>query len=172
MPILGAFILPHPPIILPEVGRGEERKIQNTIDACRETAGRIAALKPDTIVLTSPHTALYGDYFHISPGEKAMGDLRRFGVAGVKLEAEYDSEFVKLLEKTAGDAGLSAGTLGERDSALDHGTLIPLYFLNEIMTGCKLVRIGLSGLPVLDHYRLGKCISKTAEALGRRVVFI
>ncbi|MGE4485312.1 MAG: AmmeMemoRadiSam system protein A [Oscillospiraceae bacterium] len=101
-----------------------------------------------------------------------MGDLRRFGVAGVKLEAEYDSVFVKLLEKTAGDAGLSAGTLGERDSALDHGTLIPFYFLNEIMTGCKLVRIGLSGLPVLDHYRLGKCISKTAEALGRRVVFI
>ena len=24
MPIVGAFMVPHPPIILPEIGRGEE----------------------------------------------------------------------------------------------------------------------------------------------------
>jgi len=34
------------------------------------------------------------------------------------------------------------------------------------------VRIGLSGLPPLDHYRLGKCIAETADTLGRSVVFV
>ncbi len=68
MPILGAFIVPHPPIILPEVGRGEEKEIQSTIDAYREVSRRIAELKPETVVVTSPHAAMYSNYFHISPG--------------------------------------------------------------------------------------------------------
>ena len=68
MPITGAFILPHPPIIMPQVGRGEEKKISKTISSFEEIARRVAALKPDTIVLTSPHSIMYSDYFHISPG--------------------------------------------------------------------------------------------------------
>ena len=30
-----AYIVPHPPIILPEIGRGQERVIQNTVNAYR-----------------------------------------------------------------------------------------------------------------------------------------
>lgn len=172
MAIVGAFIVPHPPIILPEVGRGEEKKIQKTIDAYREIAKRAAALKPDTVVVTSPHATAYADYFHISPGEKASGDLSRFGVDGVREAAEYDSEFVKELTAAAGKEGLPAGTFGEREKSLDHATLIPLRFLHECFSDFKLVRIGLSGLSALEHYRLGQCIARTAEALGRRVVFV
>lgn len=172
MSVLGAFIVPHPPIILPEVGHGEEHKIQNTIDAYKEAARRIAELRPDTIVITSPHSVMYADYFHISPGERASGDLRSFGVQGVSVEAEYDSEFVQALSDAAGEAGLPAGTFGEKDKFLDHGTLIPLRFINEFLTDYKLVRIGLSGLSVTDHYRLGKCVAQTAERLERRVVFV
>ena len=40
MSIVGAFVVPHPPIILPEVGRGEERRIAKTIEAYREAARR------------------------------------------------------------------------------------------------------------------------------------
>ena len=28
MSIIAAYIVPHPPIILPEIGKGEERKVQ------------------------------------------------------------------------------------------------------------------------------------------------
>ncbi|MGX8702094.1 AmmeMemoRadiSam system protein A [Caproiciproducens sp.] len=172
MSIAGAFIMPHPPIILPEVGKGEERKIQRTADACREAADRIAALKPDTVVVTSPHSVLYADYFHIFPGEHAHGDFARFGAPQAAVDARYDTEFVRALTDAAGKAGLPAGTFGEREKALDHGTMIPLRFLNERCADYRLVRIGLSGLPGPDHYRLGKCIAQTAEALGRKVVFI
>ena len=49
MSVIGAFAVPHPPIIMPEVGKGEERKIQKTTDAYREAMRRAAALKPDTL---------------------------------------------------------------------------------------------------------------------------
>lgn len=172
MPILGTFIVPHPPIILPEVGRGDEKKIQKTIDAYRETAKRIAKLNPETIVVTSPHATIYADYFHISPDKKARGDLKQFGVTGVSVEAQYDTEFVNALEQSAEEMTFPAGTLGERDKSIDHGTLIPLRFINEVFSGYKLVRIGLSGLSAVDHYRLGKYIANTAEKLRRRAVIV
>ena len=56
MSIVGAFMVPHPPLIVPAVGKGEENVIAATIAAYRETARRIAALRPQTIVLSSPHT--------------------------------------------------------------------------------------------------------------------
>lgn len=172
MSIIGAFIVPHPPIILPEVGHGKEKEIQKTIEAYKEAARQIAELKPETVVVTSPHAIMYADYFHISPGKSAYGDLSRFGAAGVKVEAEYDSEFIETLVQASKEENIPAGPLGEREKTLDHGTIIPLRFLNEQYTDYRLVRIGLSGLTVLDHYRLGKCIAKIAENLDRRIVFI
>jgi aromatic ring-opening dioxygenase LigB subunit len=59
MSIVAAFIMPHPPIILKEIGGGEEIKIQKTIYACEEIAKKISEIKPDTIVLISPHAIIY-----------------------------------------------------------------------------------------------------------------
>lgn len=172
MGIIAACLVPHPPVILPEVGRGREKEIQRTTDAYREVMRRVAALKPDTVVVASPHAVMYADYFHISPGKSATGDLERFGAVGTETAADYDEEFVKTLALVAQSEGIAAGTLGERDRDLDHGTLLPLRFLNEFLSAYKVVRMGLSGFSVPEHYRLGKCVAETAEQLGRRTVFI
>ncbi|NLK69338.1 MAG: AmmeMemoRadiSam system protein A [Clostridiaceae bacterium] len=167
-----AYIVPHPPIILPEVGRGEEMKIQKTTNAYIEVAKRISQIEPDTIIITSPHTTMYSDYFHISPGTQAKGDMRHFGVNKMSIEVEYDHELVKALSDETFKEDIPAGTLGERDASLDHGTFIPLYFINKYYRDYKVVRIGLSGLSNLEHYRLGKVITRTVNELGRKVVFI
>lgn len=172
MSILSAIIVPHPPIILSEVGKGEEKKIQKTIDAYREAVHRIAVLQPETIIVISPHSVMYADYFHISPGSHAQGNMERFHAPGCRLEGQYDTEFVQALVKKAGITGIPAGTLGERDSRLDHGTLIPLWFLNQEYTDYQFVRIGLSGLPLITHYQLGQCIAEAAEELNRKTAII
>ena len=58
MGITTAYMVPHPPFIIPEIGRGEEKKIQATIDAYEEIAGRVGQDRPDTIVLISPHQTM------------------------------------------------------------------------------------------------------------------
>lgn len=172
MPILAAVAVPHPPILLPEVGHGEEKKLQATHDAYCAACARLAALKPDTVVLISPHTATYLDYFHISPGDVAKGDMGRFRAPGVKLQARYDTAFVDMLCALSRQADIPAGTQGEQDASLDHATLIPLLFLNKFYRDYKLVRLGFSGLFPTAHYQLGKCIAKAADSLGRRTVII
>lgn len=172
MSILAGFMLPHPPLIVPEIGKGQEQTIQTTVDAYHKAAQEIAGLKPETIVLLSPHQILYTDYFHISPGENAAGDFGKFRAKQVSMKVTYDTEFVKNLEELAGFRDLHAGTLGEREKKLDHGTMVPLYFVNQYDTDYRLVRIGLSGFSLADHYRLGRCIRETAEKLDRKVVVI
>ncbi len=172
MSILAGFMLPHPPLIIPDIGRGKEQEIQNTIDAYHKAAQELAALRPETILLLSPHQTMYADYFHISPGRSASGDFGQFGAKEVCMEVSYDTEFVTYLGGIAGSHNLHAGTLGEREKKLDHGTMVPLWFVNQYYTEYRLVRIGLSGFPLTAHYRLGQCIREVAEMLGRKAVII
>ena len=172
MTILGAFMVPHPPLIIPEVGRGNERGISATIAAYEEVAQLVVALQPETIVVTSPHTVMYRDYFHISPGAIASGDFAQFNAPQVQIHCDYDREFVFALEAAALAQNFPAGTHGEREPELDHATMIPLYFINKLYKRYKLVRIGLSGESLLKHYQLGEMIAATAKKLRRRIVVI
>ena len=172
MPVLAAFVVPHPPLIVPAVGRGREAGIQATVDAYERVAREIAELAPDTIVISSPHATLYRDYFHVSPGASARGDFRRFGAPQAAYQATYDTEFVAALERACAAQGIEAGTLGEREPELDHGTMIPLHFVQEQYRDFELVRIGLSGFAPGEHYRLGSAVARVARVLGRRIVWI
>lgn len=172
MGISAGFMAPHPPLIIPDVGKGEEKKIQRTIDAYQKVAEAVGRLQPETIVLLSPHQIMYADYFHISPGQGARGDFGQFRAARTSMEVAYDTEFVRVLCEKADASGLPVGTLGERERKLDHGTMVPLYFVNQFWTEYRLVRIGLSGLPLAAHYRLGHCIQTAAQTLGRNTVVI
>ena len=155
MAINHTFVVPHPPLIIPEVGRGEQRKIQPTIDAYENVGKRIADIRPDTVVVVTPHSVMYGDYIHISPGTDAKGDFSRFGAPQVSIHKQYDTELVDVICDEAESEGLSAGTMGERDRRLDHGTLIPLWFIDRHYADYEIVRVSISGLGPVEHYRFG-----------------
>jgi len=172
MALLGAFAVPHPPVIIPQVGKGREKEIQNTIDAYNEVGRRIAALSPETLIFISPHSVIYADYIHISPGKGASGNLSVFGAGKIAFDKKYDAEFVKALCRNAQLAGIEAGTLGERDERLDHGVMVPLYFTDQYDIKPDIMRISISGLSAITHYRFGLCIRKTAEELNRKTVIV
>ena len=172
MAILASFMVPHPPMIVPEIGGGSEADIQETIDAYEKTAEEIAALEPETIIITSPHSVMYSDYFHISPGKKAKGSFAEFRAPQVRFSEEYDDELVSRICMEAEAKNFPAGTMGERNAKLDHGTMVPLWFIRKKYSRGKIVRIGLSGLPLTDHYEFGMMIRDAVDALGRKVVFV
>ena len=172
MPVLAAFMVPHPPMIVPEIGRGSEKQIPETIRAYEQVAGEIAALQPETIIISSPHSVLYADYFHISPGKGATGDFGRFGASRVRFRETYDTEMAERICGIAKEKDFPAGMLGERDKRLDHGTMVPLFFTEQRYRDFRLIRIGLSGLSLADHYAFGQIIRQAVEETGRRTVYI
>jgi len=172
MAIIGAYALPHPPLAVPGVGRGQEKGISKTLKAFDEVSEEIAGLAPETIVFITPHNVLYADYFHISPGAGASGDFSRFNAPYVRFKTSYDEEMAKGISELATKNDVQAGTLGEKDAKLDHGVTVPMWFINERYSNYMSVRISQSGMEPSEHYKLGQYIAEVAEKLGRRTVLI
>ena len=172
MAVLAAYMVPHPPMIVSEVGQGSERQIEATRAAYLRVAEDIASLRPETVIISSPHATMYADYFHLSPGREAEGSFAQFRAPQVRFREKYDEKLIKAAERIAAEEGFPAGTRGQREAALDHGTMVPLYFLRQVLPDFQLVRIGLSGLPLEDHYRLGQILRQAAEETGRKTVWI
>lgn len=172
MSVLAAYMVPHPPMIVPQIGKGSEKQVAETIRAYQEVAAEIEKIRPETVIISSPHATLYADYFHISPGKTADGDFGRFGAPQVSFREQYDTELTKKICDLAKQKGFPAGTLGERERQLDHGTMVPLYFLEQRYKNFRLVRIGLSGLSLADHYAFGQIIREAVGETGRNVVYI
>lgn len=165
-------MVPHPPLIIPQVGRGSESQVETTIRSYRKVAEDIAELAPDTIIISSPHCVMYSDYFHISPGTGAKGSFSGFRASSVKFREEYDTELVREICRLADEKHFPAGTIGERDRELDHGTMVPLYFIRQKLQDFRIIRLGLSGLALTRHYELGQLIKEAVEHTGRRVVYV
>ena len=172
MAIVKGYTLPHPPLAVPGVGRGKEMGISTTLAAMDVVACEIAEIAPDCIIYITPHSILYSDHFHVSPGGSAVGDLGRFGCPDIRFEAVYDDELVREISGIAEHNGISAGTQGEREAGLDHGVTVPMWFINKRYTNYKSVRVSQSGMASTEHYMLGQVIRKAVEATGRRAVVI
>ena len=175
MSVLNAVMVPHPPLIIPQVGRGEETKIQDTIDAYRKAAVFIKEADPDTVLILTPHNVMYYDYFHVSPGSGADGDFNMFRAPEVTLHIEYDEELQERISAFARENSFPAGTEGEKDPKLDHASLIPLLFLKEAYGEKplpKAVRLSLSGRLLTEHYYWGMMLRDAADSLDRRISII
>ncbi len=57
MSLVGALVVPHPPIIVPEVGGGSVAEVQATVDAMRQLGAYTTQMAPEVIVLLSPRAA-------------------------------------------------------------------------------------------------------------------
>jgi len=171
MPILKAYIVPHPPLIIPEIGKGEEQKISKTIESYEKIAQDIATLKPDTIIVSSPHSTLYSDYFHISPRKEANGNFSRFTNQQISIHATYDVDLRTTIIESCKKKGIPIGTLGEKQPELDHATMIPLYFINKYYNSYSLIRISPSGMTPLEHYKAGMEIRDSIPK-SKRVVWV
>lgn len=173
MGLIAAYIMPHPPLAIPGVGDdGDKDLIPLTMSSYDTIAREISKLAPDTIIVSSPHSTIYSDYFHISPGNGARGDFGQFLAPKVRFDLRYDREIAENLAKICLGADFPAGLEGQQDPTLDHGTMVPLYFVNKYYSDYKLVRLSLSGLSLKEHYEYGKLIKKVIDDSTKRIVYI
>jgi MEMO1 family protein len=167
-------VTPHPPILVPEVGGREALKVEETSRALGSLAAEIESIDPETIVIMSPHTPIFADAFTVKMAPLLEGSFRSFGAASVIIRAEPDLELSEGIIKCAGKAGIrvkkSADGPMSKGSELDHGILVPLYFLEK--KTYPLVCLSLSLLEYGDHYRLGTCVREAAASLQKKIVFV
>ena len=170
MSLCAAFMVPHPPLILKEIGRGEEKQVEKTINAYMEVAEEISKINPETIIISSPHAPYYVDCFYLSSTEMMEGSFSRFGVPEVTFQEEIDLDLVKEIKEIAREKDFPIENIPA--SELDHGTMVPLYFIRQKLPKTKIVVVGLSELSLTTNYQLGKIIQKAIQKLNKKVVFV
>lgn len=169
MGLSAAYIFPHPPLIIPAIGQGEERRIQSTIDACERSAAAIIAKNPDTIVIASPHAPIRHEGLFVPVGEEAQGDFSMFGHPRPSFRVGYDQALARAIAQEAGDLSV---TKEYKTLPLDHGALVPLSFFEDHLPNVRIVLVAPSSLPLSRHAAFGKALRRAAEKTKRRIVFI
>jgi AmmeMemoRadiSam system protein A/AmmeMemoRadiSam system protein B len=168
--IVFSGIVPHPPIMVPEVGGDAIAEVRGSIDAMAELTRRIIETGAETVVLISPHAPLDPRAFVAYHSLNLWGDFAKFHAPAAQVEFPLDQELLETIIKTAAQEEYEVLSLGNYD--LDHGTAVPLYFLSRNGWNGRVVALGYSFLSNEDHLRFGACIRKAVDAAGRSVAFV
>ena len=170
--IVYACISPHPPVIVPEVGRGREAETARTIEALRQVAAELDERQPETVLIISPHGPLQPDAMGISTAPRAIGGFLQWGAPGVSFAFDSDPEAVALVQEEASAAGLPLTALEDWGLNLDWGCTVPLYHVRSGMRAACLVPMTVSFLSPQAHYVLGKAVGRALARLGRTAAII
>ena len=163
-------IAPHPPIMVPEVGRESISRVEDSIEAMAELTKRLIDSGAESVIVISPHAPLEADSFVAYEGPEVVGDFANFSAPDTYFSARVDEELLGAIKESAAFESYEVLMLGGRD--LDHGTAVPLYFLFRNGWEGRVVSLGYSFLSNDDHLRFGSCIKRAVDRVGRRVAFI
>lgn len=170
--MLAAYIMPHAPVAVPEVGQGREKEIQKTLDSYAKASQMIAEDAPETIVVVSPHSIVYRDAFYIAGGEYWKNSLAQFDTPEVSLTYENDTELAAEVINLCNEKGIPT-VYDERGATRpDHGSVVPLYFINKVYKDFKVLRISPSFVDNSSLMEMGRIIERAAAHLGRKIVFL
>jgi len=168
MSIKYAVITPHPPLIIPDIGGRYLGEVTSTVESMVTLGKKIKEISPETFIVVSPHCELFLKYFGVVTQERIEGDFREFGAPMVKLEFEIDTTLTQRIIDSARESDLPVREI--LDVYLDHGAMVPLYYLTrELDYKPRLVLISFSLLPLERIYSFGKVIDSVAE---ENVVFV
>ncbi|MEW6407761.1 MAG: class III extradiol dioxygenase subunit B-like domain-containing protein [Patescibacteria group bacterium] len=163
---------PHPPIIIPEIGsKNDLKKVQKTCDALKLLNKKIVQSKPKTIILISPHAPLFPNFFAISSSNIFSGNFQQFGDFKNYFEFKCDIAFSNHIFFQSQKEKIPCQLVSQ--SYLDHGALVPLYYLiKNLQPLPKLVLLSFSLLDLNIHFKFGQLIQKIIQQSTKKIALV
>jgi AmmeMemoRadiSam system protein A/AmmeMemoRadiSam system protein B len=168
--IVFSGIAPHPPIMVPEVGRDACAAVTSSIEAMAEFTRRLMESGAQTVVIISPHAPLDARAFVAYNAAELTGDFANFRAPDVKINFPLAEDLLTAISESCATEDYEVLPL--ENVSLDHGTLVPLYFLARNGWHGSVVALGYSFLSNDDHLKFGQCIRRAAERVGRPVAVV
>ena len=179
MSINGFYLMPHPPIVIPNIGKGEEEKIKKTKDSLNLVALDIKEKSPEVVIVITPHGTMFGDAVALVYEDTIKGDLKKFGEHSISMELEIHKKLTSKTYELAIEEDIPSimatdDFLRKFNSKveIDHGVFVPLYFINQALENYKIVHITYAPLSDLELYKFGICINKAVELIDVNAVLI
>ncbi|MFA6431433.1 MAG: AmmeMemoRadiSam system protein B [Candidatus Margulisiibacteriota bacterium] len=165
MSIVFGTILPHPPILVPEIGKIRLKEAEKTKKAFEEIGRKIKALDFDTLIVITPHGNVGQASVPVYTGRVFEGDFSSFGYKQ-KYNFKGDAELGLAIVKDTHLASACPETL------LDHGALVPLHYIQASGIKKPILPIAVAFMPLSKLFEFGKALKQTVGRLGRKVVIV
>ncbi|UNC90975.1 AmmeMemoRadiSam system protein A [Candidatus Contubernalis alkaliaceticus] len=172
-------ITPHPPLIIPEVGGLEAEKVQNTVKSLQELAAQVKISKPETVVIITPHGPVFRDAVAVTGEDELTGSMEQFGAPQVIIQVPNDLEMVKYIIEEAAKEQVLGIEMDKQQAKkydlsleLDHGALVPMYFLKKQLVKASFVHITIGFLSYPELYSFGKAIQMAAHRADRKIAVL
>ncbi|MDD5341195.1 MAG: AmmeMemoRadiSam system protein B [Patescibacteria group bacterium] len=162
-------ICPHPPILIPTIGKDNLEKIKKTQDAMKKLEEDLYASKPELIVIISPHGAMIPDAFSINLNSSYKANFEEFGDFQTKLEFKSSPLLaMKIKERVEGALPLVLSSIDN----LDHGAAVPLFYLTKHLKDIEILPITYSFLDYQKHFEFGQLMKKEIAKSEKRIAVI
>jgi len=124
-----ACLMPHPPVLIPQVGMGREVDARRTLDGIEKLNLLLPKFNKDVVVSMSPHFPYLPGRLVVGAGERYFGDMSRFGAPNVCGDYNGVPSLASELKEALGDS--VTVELESRTRVLDHSTFVPLLLLQR-----------------------------------------
>ncbi|HUT21894.1 MAG TPA: AmmeMemoRadiSam system protein B [Candidatus Bipolaricaulota bacterium] len=169
MPLVFASIVPHPPIIIPSIGKDNINKVEKTIVSLKELNKDLIAANPEIIIVISPHGEFFADAFNINTNAEYSADFEQFGDFQTKFKYKPDLEFInRFKEQVETDLPIFLS----QHQNLDHGSSVPLYYLAAGLEKVKIVPINYCLLSYQRHIEFGKALKEAIFNSDKRIAIV
>jgi len=170
MSLVFAAITPHPPLLIPNIGKEEVKKVENTQKALETLEQDLYLSKPEVLLIISPHSSLFREAFTINNHDSFVSDFEQFGDLSTKLTWKSANFLGARIMHQALEAKIPVQQVSEHK--LDHGTTVPLYFLTRHLPEIKILPLGYSGLDNKTHLQFGEILKEIIMESGKRVAVV
>lgn len=145
---LGAYLMPHPPILVGDLGGKEAAKGRATIKGMIRAGKEIAASGSDLIVVLTPHGCQHPEALAVRQGDDVKGHMGKFGRRDIALAIDHAGDLAQDFLRLGQEMGLALKPISPQ-TALDHGAFVPLYFVYEAGFRGRVLHL-VTGWPGLD----------------------
>jgi AmmeMemoRadiSam system protein A len=165
--------------MVPEVGKKQSDIVIKSRQAMLELGRKLKDSGAQSLVMISPHGPVFRDGIAINMSPVLKGSLRGFGAPEVSFSLENDLSVASGISRSARNAGITTIELDEKTARqyrasldLDHGLVVPLYFLSGAGVQLPLSAIYMGFLPAGQLYRFGMAVGESAKESGKRVAVV
>lgn len=179
MAIVFRGLSPHPPILIPQIGQNDLEQVEKTVKGMESMAKVLKKAAPEVIMFTTPHGLSFRDSFSFIRTPKVEGDFGEFGFSQIKFSLDIDLDLTDAIMKEAEAQGIEVIAIDQGSKEkygvaphLDHGVMVPLFYIQQAFDGFSGVIVSTSGLSRDVHRRFGEVIMNICGKYDKRVALL
>lgn len=170
MPVFKTYLLPHSPLLIPEIGKANTSFLEKTILAYQKIKEDLKNANIETVIVISSHNNPQENSFFMNCAPEMDIEFQDFGFIPAETKIKGDIPLFDYLKNNLKE-DWDIKSLSE--SSLDYGSAIPLYLLQDSENVFKTITIApAENIELEKQIEFGKSLGEILKSNKKRIAII